>query len=304
MTDSPVTLVPETTAPATAVPTSLLPTVLTDTPVTFVPETTAPVTAVPTRRTPVATCASSGTIYTTLSGPVLDGEGYYSNNAVCSWLISTGTRITLTFSQFSTEAGYDHVHVYDGSSSGYLLRVLDGNAIPGPIVATSGSMFIEFSSDFSVTSEGFSATWAADAPTTVPTPAPTRVGDTIPPTTLNPTSVPTFEVATCATSGTTYTRLTGTITDGYAHRYHDDSECSWTISTGSAITLQFTEFHTEQAYDFVTVYDGASIQEGGFLGQFSGSTIPRTVTATSGSMVIFFTSDYSVTQTGFTAMWF
>jgi len=109
-----------------------------------------------------ATCATSGTTYTTLTGTVSDGDGSYSNSQACSWTISTGSAITLSFSQFNTETNYDYVKVYDGTSnSGAVLGSFHGSSVPSAVTARSGSMFVEFTSDGSVVNPGFVATWAA-----------------------------------------------------------------------------------------------------------------------------------------------
>jgi len=162
-------------------------------------------------------------------------------------------------------------------------------------------MFVEFTSDESVTRQGFVATWQASPPTAEPTAAPTNVGATNAPVTPMPTGAPSFAWATCATSGTTYTTPTGTVSDGDG-MYADGQACSWTISTGSAITIRFDEFSTERGYDYVKVYDGTS-NSGAVLGSFHGSSVPSAVTARSGSMFVEFTSDGSVVNPGFVATW-
>ena len=263
----------------------------------------------PTTRTPTgapspawATCATSGTTYTTPTGTVSDGDGSYSNSQACSWTISTGSAITLSFSQFNTETNYDYVKVYDGTSnSGAVLGSFHGSSVPSAVTARSGSMFVEFTSDDSVVRDGFVATWQASPPTAEPTAAPTNVGDTNPPVTPMPTGAPSPAWATCATSGTTYTTPTGTVSDGDGS-YSNSQACSWTISTGSAITLSFSQFSTERGYDYVKVYDGTS-NSGAVLGSFHGSSVPSAVTARSGSMFVEFTSDGSVVNPGFVATW-
>ena len=44
-----------------------------------------------------------------------DGPGDYANFASCTWVVSASSLITVTFSELSTEAGYDFVKLYDGT---------------------------------------------------------------------------------------------------------------------------------------------------------------------------------------------
>jgi PKD repeat protein len=84
----------------------------------------------------------------------------YFNNSQCSWLIQpTGaTFIDITFEFFETQAGVDLVKVYDGSNaSGTLLGTFSGTTLPPTLTATSGSMYITFTTNGSVTDNGFQA---------------------------------------------------------------------------------------------------------------------------------------------------
>ena len=66
--------------------------------------------------------------------------------------------------------------------------------------------------------------------------------------------------------------------------------------------MRFDSFDTEAGYDFVEVYDGTSAT-GTLLGKFGGSATPTVQTATSGSMLIRFTSDGSGAQGGVSMTW-
>jgi hypothetical protein len=53
------------------------------------------------------------------AGYILDGQGNYSVDVKCSWLVSSGnpnTSIRLHLEEFATECGWDHLYVYDGDS--------------------------------------------------------------------------------------------------------------------------------------------------------------------------------------------
>ncbi|MDR2834683.1 MAG: hypothetical protein LBV69_00580 [Bacteroidales bacterium] len=64
---------------------------------------------------------SGTTELTAQSGTFTDGSGSnnYANNTNCSWLIqpSNASSITLSFSAFNTETGYDGVIVYNGANN-------------------------------------------------------------------------------------------------------------------------------------------------------------------------------------------
>ncbi|WP_083938167.1 C10 family peptidase [Algicola sagamiensis] len=100
-----------------------------------------------------------------------------------------------------------------------------------------------------------------------------------------------------------FTQDQGQITDGSQNwNYRVNSQCKFVIQPQSGaqqITLDFTEFNTEHGYDFVTVYDGNTQ-----IGQWSGSSLPQSVTATSGQMTIQFETDEVVTKGGFQAQYY
>ena len=107
------------------------------------------------------------------SGSFNDGSGSntYCNNETCSWLIQpTGaTSITLSFSSFATESGFDFVKVYNGTSSAFpLLGSFSGASIPSAV--TSGSnMFVQFTSDNATVAQGWTAGFTSTASCSAPT---------------------------------------------------------------------------------------------------------------------------------------
>jgi hypothetical protein len=100
-----------------------------------------------------------------------------------------------------------------------------------------------------------------------------------------------------------YTNTSGTISSGI-NNYTANSNCSWVIAptNGASVTLNFTAFDTESGNDEVKVYDGTSTT-GTLLGTFSGNSIPGSVTANSGSMLVVFTSNATTQAVGFTSNW-
>ena len=103
-------------------------------------------------------------------GSFNDGSGRieYRNNTNCSWLISPGantTRITLTVAKFSTELGNDIVNIYAGNSAnGTLVKSISGDTITsGTSISITGSeAFITFTSNGSVTKQGFTFNYSVN----------------------------------------------------------------------------------------------------------------------------------------------
>lgn len=110
--------------------------------------------------------ANFGTLYD--SGGPSSNYSYYEN---CQFLIATKCpgNITLTFSYFSTESGYDYLTVYDGNNtSAPILGSYWGTGSLPPFTATSGSMLVTFYSDGSTNYGGFVANWSFSNPNCPP----------------------------------------------------------------------------------------------------------------------------------------
>ncbi|OFX17846.1 MAG: hypothetical protein A2033_05465, partial [Bacteroidetes bacterium GWA2_31_9] len=219
------------------------------------------------------------TTMTDATGSFSDGSGAndYGENADCQWLIQpAGAQyITLDFTAFSTEQDYDFVTVYQGTDeTAPLLATFSGSSLPSQITAIGGSMFIRFTSDYAINSSGWDATYTSS------------------------TDAPAF-----CNSLTTLTSATGTFSDGSGlSDYLENSNCKWLIQPANAtsITLTFTEFNTENNYDFVYVYDGADTTAT-LLGTFTGTTIPDTLISSGGSMLVKFSSDADINAPGWSA---
>ncbi len=128
-----------------------------------------------------AACPYGAGTFTTTMGAIAippAGTAVYAGNVVCQYLITTGAPIYLRFDSFATEATYDVVMVYDGTSAtSALTGSFSGTAIPPIQVATSGSMFISFTSDSTDAARGVSMTWSDTIPagmTLAPAASPTN----------------------------------------------------------------------------------------------------------------------------------
>ena len=111
--------------------------------------------------------AASGTFYDTGGS-----TGNYSNDERKLWLIKpTGaTSVTLTFSSFNLENNYDHMLIYNGSTtSSPLIGRYTGTSSPGTVTGTSGALLVEFRSDCATVAPGWAASWGSSATSTKPT---------------------------------------------------------------------------------------------------------------------------------------
>lgn len=225
---------------------------------------------------PVTTYCSGTTTLNAATGSLSDGSSSnnYSNNSDCYWLISptNAATVKLTFKSFNTESGNDKLYVYNGTTTNApLLGTYSGSTKPAAVTASSGKMLLRFVTNASVTKSGWSATY-------------------------------TSTISFCSGT-TTLTSNSGTITDGSGSQYYDNnSDCRWLIKpTGaSSVQLTFTAFNTESGLDFVKIYNGETTSAP-LLGTYSGTTIPGTVTASSGKMLVRFTSNATTKKPGFTA---
>ncbi len=231
-----------------------------------------------------AYCSGTTNLNTSDYATFTDGSGgsNYCNNQDCKWLIQPpqATSVTLNFTAFALEDAasdgtiYDAVEVYDGTTtSATLLGRFTGSNLPPAITSSGGSMLVRFISDLEENKQGFSAYYTS---------------------TQNPY---------CTGTTTTLTAQSGTFADGSAaNNYANNTSCSWLIqpTNATAITLSFSAFNTELNYDGVIVYDGAN-NTAPVLGQFSGTSIPNSVTSTGGSMYVEFLSDPAVRGQGWTA---
>ncbi|XP_078598475.1 uncharacterized protein LOC144874327 [Branchiostoma floridae x Branchiostoma japonicum] len=102
----------------------------------------------------------------------------------------------------------------------------------------------------------------------------------------------------------TLTNDTGSFTSpNYPSNYPDRQVCRYEISVTppKVVRLTFTDFDSEEHFDFVYVYDGNTADATHLLGTFDGTTIPRPLTSTESSMVVKFETDSYANFKGFQA---
>jgi len=223
---------------------------------------------------------------TSISGTFGDGSGpvmNYKRNSQCSWLLAPQSaedsvkNITLTFNSFSTVADDGILRIYKGiNTDDSLVGQYSGNGLPPNVTINGSRAFITFSSGSSATAPGFLISysgqvmdWCKDAIT---------IGD-----------------------------ANGTISDGSLHfNYHNGTTCRWRIVpqvNSGPLSLSFTSFRTQHNKDVVSIYDNVSgVLLGEYSGIYSGTTMPPSVIAPSGQMFIIFSTDASVTDSGWEAM--
>lgn len=110
-------------------------------------------------------------------GLFLDSEngqnpGHYAHNEDLTFRICppSATQISLSFTQFCTEAILDKIRFFDGpDTNSPLILTHSGTSLPGTIVANSGCLTIHFKSDANVSCTGWQANWSVQlAPPTPP----------------------------------------------------------------------------------------------------------------------------------------
>lgn len=72
--------------------------------------------------------------------------------------------------------------------------------------------------------------------------------------------------------------------------------------TNPCISFQFLAFDLEDHYDILTIQDGPTSYDR-VIAVYSGTELPSSITATTNFLLVTFTSDYSIENTGFQAVW-
>ncbi|HPE55801.1 MAG TPA: C10 family peptidase [Bacteroidales bacterium] len=112
----------------------------------------------------------SDTLYfTDKTGVVNDGSGEknYTNNSNCFFDIynQDALAITLTFTEFEMEWGYDRLQIYDlHDVSPVLLKTLWGDVLPDPLTFETNHLLLNFVTDVSSVFKGWTCEYDALAP--------------------------------------------------------------------------------------------------------------------------------------------
>ncbi len=117
--------------------------------------------------TDCATVPCTDTIYD-MGGP---SRNYYDSEDYTFTIAPTGaTGLSLNFSSFSTEVGYDTLWIYNGpTTASPLIGTYDGTSSPGLITASSGALTVRYKSDVSTVAAGWQAIWNCSIDAVAPT---------------------------------------------------------------------------------------------------------------------------------------
>jgi hypothetical protein len=164
--------------------------------------------------------------------------------------------------------------IYDGmDNTAPLLASLNGNALPGSITSTGNKVFVEFITDNENTAAGFYLNYKAMQPV-------------------------------WCSGMTTLTAPAAVFDDGSgSFYYYNNLLCRWSINPGTnmPLTLHFNYFDTEPENDVVKIYD--HVGSGVLVATLSGfyEVPPEPVTASSGKMLVIFTTNKTVQGLGWEA---
>ncbi len=214
------------------------------------------------------TTSSCGNTYTDSGGT----SGNYSaneNQTSTFYPNTAGDPVTVTFTSFNIEDGWDYLYVYDGpDTSSPTLGAFTGLTVPGPFTSThaTGALTFVFTSDGSTNYTGWEAS------------------------------------ITCPIScGDTYTDSNAVSGGNYDNNENITTTIN-PITAGDLVTVTFTSFNTEPTHDVLNIYDGPD-DSYPHLGEYSGTTIPGPFTSShlSGALTFVFTSDNTVNKAGWEA---
>ncbi len=112
---------------------------------------------------------------------------------------------------------------------------------------------------------------------------------------------------TLSSAGSYNTTLcTGTFTDsgGPSGYYANREDWTYTIAPTGAnyVTLSFSFFNVENAYDYVYIYDGPTVTSN-LIGSYTGTNSPGTIVSSGGSITIRFIADNATYEDGWEATW-
>jgi hypothetical protein len=252
-------------------------------------------------------------------------EESYENKEAMAWVIGleTADRVTLHFTHFDTEGDYDFVSVYNCSdetcTDRKLIDSFSGQSTPADVTSSTGFMWVEWTSDYSVTYTGWTAKWTVSF-----NQAGRRlVRDVAGHVTGSQNNgiwasmqgeVPGLRVAaslndfSCTLESPCYLEDTaGSVgrLEQFPTQYQASEAMAWIIGLPDAshVVLHFTNFDTEKSFDIVSVYsctDRACLNPVQ-LRRFSGQNTPADATFRKGYIRIEWTSDDNINGHGWRA---
>jgi len=213
---------------------------------------------------------------------------YYYNNAHCSWQISTyygnSYFVQAAIVDYDLENCCDYLRFYDGPSSSYpQIYPQFGNTTYNSM---SGYMYIQFTSDSSVTGRGFQVDYI-------------QIYQYQPPTTV---AYPDETTGSYVCGSTEYLTANWNYhyisSPNYPNNYYNNAYCTWRISAYYSyyyVQVRVTDFDLEPGDDYLKFYDGSSSS----YPEIDWQGVNSPIYSSGNYMYIKFTSDGSVTRSGF-----
>ncbi|MDB4062305.1 T9SS type A sorting domain-containing protein [Vicingaceae bacterium] len=208
------------------------------------------------------------TTLTAVSDTFTDGSGNanYANNTNCSWLIQpkgNPANITFTMDSINLSGNTDAVRVYDGTSAaGVLIAIYRGNNLGNAVIANSGSMFVQFTSNFFGNAQGWAASYTSASSNCQP--------------------------------NTVVNASNGAFTDGTRNgfNYDNNTNCEWLIqptAPGVFVEINFSRFSVAGG-DSLILYDGTNASAP-ILGILSGNNNPGIFQSSGGALFVRFVTN-------------
>ncbi|XP_070175366.1 fibrillin-3-like [Littorina saxatilis] len=194
----------------------------------------------------------------------------YNNSLGCVYVITVPDNyyISLSFTTFKLEVGYDFVEVHDGGSDASpIFDTFTGSLLPFTLRSSQHQMWINLRTDVSVVDRGFIANYTSD------------------------------QLPSC---GGTWMARSGVLqSPNFPNPFSNGLNCLYTIiaPVNNSIVLDFTAFDLETNVDFLEVRNAMNET----IGRFSGGSLPGVVRLPENQIILNFNTESSVGRFGFEA---
>jgi len=236
----------------------------------------------------------------------------YHNRASCTWLLhSTHAKniVVLETLDIQLENGYDYLTIYDGADQfATVIASLTGSPGLETYESSGTDMFIVFTSDSSITDDGFELRYKSKRAWNACESNPCENG-------ANCTNTGAYSYTcscpngfigencqlTCQGEYGATSEWATLQSANYPNYYFNDSSCNWLLNsadTEMVVVLETVDIQLEYGWDYLTIYDGAD-QYATVIASLTGSPALRTYNSSGAQMFVVFTSDGSVTDKGF-----
>ncbi|XP_077870444.1 CUB and sushi domain-containing protein 1-like [Saccoglossus kowalevskii] len=240
----------------------------------------------------------------------------YPDYSRCQWIVDTaqGTRINVTFNDFNTQEGADYLfagHGSDPSQATSEIWAHSGSQLPPNYVSDHEKVWLQFTSDGSITDTGFQATLWDRGTSSCNGECETYSSDG-----CSCFSKCAYDFnccddfyATCS-NGCNFdysVPVEGSVvatSPNYPSDYPPDANCQWifTANVGGRLNVSFDDFLTEACCDQVWAGEGDTPSaDTTIIAGHGGSELPPSFLTTGSSAWMRFYSDSSVQMRGFQA---